>query len=132
MLGDFHKQIDIPENIDIDSEAMSQLSKDEQERLSKLMIEYKEFESPKIDEIGTPNELVVPMTPGSIINEDAVSRIDEIDETLRQLVPINKWEQWSLKTSIRSITTDSLMAESAPSKILEGDNTLNSLSIKNK
>lgn len=129
------RKIDLPESIDLDQESLSQLSEEEQSRLSKLMLEYKEVEeTPKKEEEILPIKegLEIPKTSSSILHEDAISRINEIDENLRQLVPIDKWEQWSLKTSIRSITADSLLAESAPSRILDNDNTLKSLSLKNK
>lgn len=127
------KTIALPENIDLDFDSLSHLSKDEQERLSKLMLECKEvLETPKNEEVDIKALVAVPKTPCSILKEDAASRLDEIDETLRQLVPIDKWDQWSLKTSIRSITAGSFMAESAPSRILETENTLKPLSLKKK
>jgi len=111
----------------------SKLTLEEQKRINQLMLEC--ADSPKKEEKMPENEpskmSIVPVTPKSLINEDAISRIDEIDENLRQLVPIDKWELWSLKTSIRSIATESLMGGSAPSKVLnESKQTLDSLAVK--
>jgi len=126
------KKIELPENTDLDQESLSRLSKDEQARINNLMIEYKEvIETPNKEDISLIQR-EIPNTPSSIIDEKTVLRIEEIDDALRQLVPIDRWEQWSLKTSIRSITTDSLLGESAPSRIIDTDTTFKPFTLKNK
>eukprot|EP00826_Nyctotherus_ovalis_P013856 TRINITY_DN13805_c0_g2_i1.p1 TRINITY_DN13805_c0_g2~~TRINITY_DN13805_c0_g2_i1.p1 ORF type:complete len:330 (+),score=105.68 TRINITY_DN13805_c0_g2_i1:28-990(+) len=126
------KKVVLPENTDLDPDALSCLSKEEQTRLNQLMIEYKEvIETPQKEE--TVQEAPeVGRTPSSILSAETVSRVDEIDDALRQLVPIDRWEEWSLNTSIRSVTADSLLTESAPSRLGEGDASLKSFSLKSK
>lgn len=126
------KKIALPENTDLDPETLSCLSKEEQTRLNQLMIEYKEvIDTPQREE--TPKEPSEPArTPASILSTETVARIDEIDDALRQLVPIDRWDEWSLKTSVRSVTADSLLAESASAQVSESDAAFKSFSLKNK
>ena len=135
------------------------LSSEEEEKVQKLMIEF-ESESHSLAsvppakvpeeislEVSDPSKALVAANEErsvallrssissrghnkSVISPEALNKIDEIDESLRQLVPIDKWEQWSIKTSIRSITTDSLTNYSAPSKCLDTSHTLDSLAVK--
>ena len=122
------KRIAIIENTDLNPETLSVLGKDLQDRLNTLMTEYKNAEDFKVN---AENTLAISKSSRTLLDDKTVSRIEEIDKSLRQLVPIDKWEEWSLKTSIRSITSESLCAESAPSRILNCDNTMNSFSLKN-
>ncbi len=123
------------------------LTSAEEAKVQQLMIEYMPTlpasalpppEAEKADSVSKPEpELTVAQRPSlavtpkghtrSVLDEGTISKLDQIDESLRQLIPIDRWEQWSIKSSIRSITTDSLMAESAPSRCMESVHTLDSL-----
>jgi hypothetical protein len=106
---------------------MPALTAEEDAKINQLITDYQLSKSPAKNNETRRKEFMSECSNRSLLNPEELSKIEQIDENLRQLVPIDKWEEWSIKTSIRSITWDSMSNISEKQESLNQSKELTSL-----